>query len=149
MLDLRFDLRGDIQPTKGSNCIADIRDLSQFADNSFAYIKLAAVIEHITPEDQLRAARELYRVLIPHGIVWITTPDREWMDLAVVSGEITREWYETLLRGGERDGFDRHLGLLDAITIEGLFESNGFSILRGVTGDIAGGSLDYAFEKVR
>lgn len=149
VLDLRFDYRSDIQPTPASNTLADIRRLVAFSDNTFAYAKLAAVLEHITSGEQIMAMQELHRVLIPHGIAWITTPDLGWMRDALESGAITREWYETLLRGGERDEYDIHKGLLTVSTMDSLVNATGFKIIWARNGHQSGGSLDYAIEAIK
>src|SRR5688572_8588622 len=106
--DLRFDYRADIQPTNATNLIADIRDLSRFANNTISYIKLAAVLEHVTPDEQAMAVKEFHRVLVPHGLAWITTPDLEWMRDRLASDPSFQDWFDTLMRGGEKDEYDHH-----------------------------------------
>lgn len=147
--DLRFDYRSDIQETSASNILADIRDLSKFDESMFAYAKLAAVLEHITPVEQVMAMIELHRVMVPHGVIWITTPDLQWMRDARDSGAITSEWYETLLRGGERDEYDIHKGLLTADTMDSLVSETGFKIIWARNGHQSGGSLDYTIEAIK
>lgn len=147
VLDLRFDIRADVQRTSATNVIADIRNLFHVPAKQYSYAKLAAVLEHITPEEQVRAARGLHHILIPHGLCWITTPDKQWIEDALTRGDITQEWHDTLIRGGEIDEFDHHRGLLNAEEIEHLFVSNGFSVVWGRDGNQSGGSLDFVFER--
>jgi GT2 family glycosyltransferase/glycosyltransferase involved in cell wall biosynthesis/SAM-dependent methyltransferase len=61
----------------------DARDLSAFADGSFDAVVAFEVIEHIA--EQERMLDEVKRVLVPGGLLIVSTPDREPYDQA--SGE--------------------------------------------------------------
>lgn len=148
--DTRFDVRLDISPAaKGATHIGDMRNMRDlFLDNTFGFVKMAAVLEHVDLDGQIQTVNELQRVVAVGGLVWVQTPDREWLERAVEGGAISQEWFNTQMRGGERDEFDRHLGLLDASTLDALFCFNGFTRLWSITGEHAGGSLDALFMRI-
>ena len=54
--------------------VADARDLSRFPEHSFGAVVAFEMIEHVA--DQERVLDEIRRVLEPHGVLVISTPDR-------------------------------------------------------------------------
>jgi 2-polyprenyl-3-methyl-5-hydroxy-6-metoxy-1,4-benzoquinol methylase len=52
--------------------LGDMRDLSEFADESFDAVMTCSVLEHLTGEDQAIALREVARVLKPGGVAGLT-----------------------------------------------------------------------------
>ena len=50
---------------------------SRYQDESMDLVISLEVVEHLDDEKLLGMAREIYRILIPHGYVAITTPNRE------------------------------------------------------------------------
>lgn len=147
--DLRFDTRFDIVPSDAVTVVGDMRNMSMFSDNTFGFLKAAAVIEHVYWPDQNRTVQEFHRILIPHGIVWVQTPDWKWVQDAYHKGEITEEWYHAQINGGRRDEYDYHMGLLTIDSLELLMVSNGFKVLQLQDGHQASGSLDGTFEAVK
>ncbi len=147
VLDLRFDKRTDIQPNPNATTICDMRDMkSVFADNTFALAKLAAVIEHVDADGQFETVQELYRILVPNGIVILQTPDLDYITARLHSeDEEERKGAEIQMTGGMRDEFDVHNGLMGKDSLRRLFELNGFETLWLRDGNEAGGSLDGAF----
>jgi hypothetical protein len=109
-------------------------------------LKIAASIEHISPDDQVKAVREFRRVLIPYGVIHVQTPDLQWIESIK---DVDEEWYYAQKNGGMVDEYDRHLGLLDKESITKLFEENGFRILQLHGGGEAAGSLDVYAEAVK
>lgn len=146
--DIRFDERLDINPSPAVTKIADLREPLPYPDASFEFVKGAAVIEHLTSAEQVRLVRELHRVLISHGVVWIQCPDLEWLIDSRATGVISEEWFQTQMSGGMRDIYDHHRGLLTAKELMRLFESYGFRTLQLLDGFAEAGSLDGLFEKM-
>lgn len=149
VFDRRFDEFVDVVQyghiTYHQNFVA----MPRFGDNRFCLIKSSASLEHLTPADQIRAVREWHRILCPNGVVVVQTPDSDWITWAVENGEISKEWGETLRRGGQRDEYDVHKGLLDAKGLQDLFESNGYRTVYLRDGNQAAGSLDASFEAIK
>lgn len=146
--DFDFDWRVDLREVGMVNYVSDIRFLPRIESGSVAYLKCAATLEHLLPQDQITAVREMYRILAPHGIAVIQTPDREWIPYAVERGYITKEWADTLTRGGGENPYDYHLGLLSARDLEWLFHICGFRVLTARDGKQASGSLEFVFERL-
>lgn len=147
--DLAFDVKSDIRPLPHVTYVADMKSLPMIADHSIALIKIAAAIEHITPAEQVQAVQEWHRILIPYGIVLVTTPDLDWIERERQSMiEEKRAWAEVLMRGGQKDEYDVHRGLLNQDGLIALFVKNGYRALTIKSGADAAGSLDGAFEAV-
>jgi len=51
-------------------------DLSPFDDNSFEMVTFSHVIEHLTTEEINKTMKEIKRVLIPNGLLIISTPNK-------------------------------------------------------------------------
>jgi SAM-dependent methyltransferase len=57
--------------------VADIRKKLFFKDRSFKGVYSSHTLEHLTPNDSLKLLREIYRILLPGGVVRICVPDIE------------------------------------------------------------------------
>lgn len=66
----------DLAPKSADVEQGDITNLS-YASSSFDTAFCAEVIEHLSPEDTARVLRELWRVLMPGGVLVLTTPYAE------------------------------------------------------------------------
>lgn len=62
----------DIDEQRGPDLIANVEDLSAFEDNSFDFVFLMEVLEHV--RDPFTAAKEITRVLVPGGVLIGSTP---------------------------------------------------------------------------
>lgn len=145
-VDPRFDNRLDIKPTIATTEVCNMVDMrGVYADNTFAFIKSAATLEHVNWNDQIKTVREFHRILIPHGLVHIQTPDLDWIETL---RDTDPEWHAIQLSGGMTDSFDFHYGLLNSESITKLFVENGFRILWLHDGSQAAGSLDLLAEAI-
>lgn len=149
IFDKRFDEFVDTIPYSHVTYNQSFVAMPKFGDNRFCLLKSSASLEHISPDDQQRAVKEWHRILCPFGVVLVQTPDRAYWELRLDDPDgHTREWATIQMRGGERDEYDKHLGLLDAKDLRELFESNGFETLYLHDGNQAAGSIDAAFMKI-
>jgi ubiquinone/menaquinone biosynthesis C-methylase UbiE len=87
-----------------------------FPDSSFDRVFSHALMEHLA--DPLRAAKELYRVLKPGGVIGVCSPDWGGFVLAPPSARLSEaiEAYTSLQtrNGGERSGWSQTRGLLES-----------------------------------
>lgn len=144
--DVRFDEKIDVLPLPHVTYNESFVSMPKYGDNWFCLLKSSASLEHITPSDQQRAIKEWHRILCPFGIVIIQTPDKAYWELRLNDPDgHTREWASIQMRGGEKDEYDKHLGLLDVEGLQKLFEENGFQTLYIRDGNQAAGSMDAAF----
>lgn len=74
-----------------ADMMLDLRQPLPFADCSVTHVFSEHVIEHIEYAEALSLLKELRRVLIPSGVVRITTPDLAWLVLNYVGG-VTGGW---------------------------------------------------------
>ncbi|MFC2091746.1 class I SAM-dependent methyltransferase [Elusimicrobiota bacterium] len=121
----------DIDPSRYSKAIkVDITDII-FADNSFDAIICNQVLEHI--RDDLRAIKELYRVLKPGGWVLLSVP---------IYGETTFEQPELDYKGREKMyGIGEHMRL-NGLDLERKLTKEGFSVSIYSIDDIPGEYVD-------
>jgi predicted SAM-dependent methyltransferase len=73
-----YDLNADVKD--------DIRTLKKFDDHSVDEINASHILEHLSPEDVIKALNSMHRVLVPKGKVFIEVPDLEW---------ILQDWLDT------------------------------------------------------
>lgn len=76
----------DIRPEVGDR-VGDIRHLP-LMDATVDGIECHHVIEHLTPEDGVRALRECWRVLTPGGRLELSCPDLEACARTLLSGNL-------------------------------------------------------------
>ena len=115
----------DIEPGR-AKCVVDITDIC-FPENKFDYILCNHVLEHII--DDITALKELYRVLKPGGIAYISVPlykmNSTYEDNSVTSPE------ERTKHFGQHD----HVRRYGKDFIERI-KSSGFSVEVKVSSDI-------------
>jgi SAM-dependent methyltransferase len=131
-----------------------------FPDHSFDAVVCADVIEHV--RDEVRTLTELRRVLVPGGILIITTPHQGWFDLldpvnyprrvAPMLWRLSPRLYRAIEKrtqdlapegrpGPAREAEHRHYRVQD---IEDLLQRAGWELDKGVERVFRGGGLPYA-----
>lgn len=98
-------LNVDMTKTDGGpqpDIVASATDLP-FEDASVDRLYAGHVLEHLTPEDVVKALREFRRVIRPEGKVMIVLPD---LDVAEAKYP---DLVDSVRYGGDRWGGDRHL----------------------------------------
>jgi SAM-dependent methyltransferase len=64
---------------KDSRTTLEVCDITNsplpYGDNSFDFITLSEVVEHLPPQAIPHVLRELHRILVPHGQLIVTTPN--------------------------------------------------------------------------
>jgi SAM-dependent methyltransferase len=102
-----------------------------FADKSFDVVVSDDVVEHLVDTDEY--AREIHRVLVPNGLLLLTTPNlAAWFNrLALLAGyqpAFTEVSFERVF-GRPGDDIVGHLRLFTSRSIEQFLVHHGFSIL--------------------
>jgi predicted SAM-dependent methyltransferase len=104
----------DANPGPVVDHVANARDLSFFADQTFERIYASHVVEHFDYNGELLATlTEWHRVLVPAGILYVSVPDldilsRLFLDRQSLSIE-DRFLVMRMIFGGHIDKFDYHL----------------------------------------
>ncbi|MEO1643796.1 MAG: methyltransferase domain-containing protein [Chloroflexota bacterium] len=107
--------------------------LQDLTDRDRAYDAIIAtdVIEHVNPEDQPSFIGAIHKLLKPEGYVFIKTPNVHFTKLkANISSGLPEIINSHLLM--HRDLWDakEHVVLWDETTLRGIFQHNGFEIVR-------------------
>lgn len=72
-------------------------------------VYMGHVLEHLTPDDAVRALVEAHRVLQAGGTLMIVGPDVFKARDMVTNGSMTEDWYDKVLNGAGRWFHDVHL----------------------------------------
>jgi len=117
--------------------LADARELSQFADNTFSDIYASHVVEHFDYKDELTTAlKEWCRVLTPAGTAYISVPDLDTLSrLFLAKDKLTvddRFMVMRMMFGGHVDKYDYHQTGLDQHILADFLALAGFVNIRRV-----------------
>ena len=125
----------NIQPGPDVDIVADIADLSQFADDSVDEVYASHVFEHLSMGRVGPALLGVHRILKPGGIFRIAVPDLELLASMILDEHIsTYGVWEVSRRifGGDRDEHDRHCCGFTPDTMIAALEQCGFTDIRKV-----------------
>lgn len=116
--------------------VADARDLTRFADDTFEEIYASHVVEHLDYKDELVTALTGWRrVLVPGGTLSVSVPDMDVLARLFVEPSLTLHERFTVMRvifGGHVDRFDYHLVGLNEEFLRGFVRAAGFVDARRV-----------------
>ena len=101
----------NIQPGLFVDYIGDIRDLSQFDENSIEEIYASHVLEHIEQNQTLEALKGIFRVLKKNGKFYVSVPDLDILCRMFIHKEATSKIKFDVMRmifGGQIDKYDFH-----------------------------------------
>jgi len=127
--DFDFDLHNDIRELPGIELVSNALDLEKLIDLGGVSIVFAnQFIEHLTFSEQLRFLDMCQWILPIGGMLLLWTPDKDWMEQARKSGEITEEWYQKLLSGQNDYPENVHKNLLDKEKMEAMLRQNHFVV---------------------
>ncbi len=118
----------NIQPGDGVDFVGDIKDLSQFSDNTFDLIYGSHVLEHIPQFQMVQTLAGMQRILTPQGRLLISVPDLETLCKLFINPELDKAARFHVMRmmfGGQTDQFDFHyIGLTAEILMDYLGAAN-------------------------
>ena len=101
----------NIQAGPGVDILGDIRDMSQFADDSVQAIYASHVLEHIGQQAVLSTLKGLRRILAPGGQLSISVPDLEVLSRVIIDQGASLDKRFLAMRmmfGGQVDSHDFH-----------------------------------------
>jgi predicted SAM-dependent methyltransferase len=116
----------------GVDHVGDAKDLSRFAQGSFAEVYASHILEHFGYQrDLVTALREWRRVLAPGGVLYVSVPDMDTLaEMFLLRESLTpadRFMVMRMLFGGQTDPHDFHyVGLNEEFLVE-WFREAGFA----------------------
>lgn len=117
------------QPGDAVDYQGDLRDLSQFSDDSFDIVYASHVLEHVKQQELLATVKGIYRILKPGGKFFVSVPDMTILCHMYVDENAKQEDRFNIMRmmfGGQIDDYDFHyIGINDELLSYSLFQ-NGF-----------------------
>ena len=127
----------DANPGPTVDHVADARDLSQFADETFSVVYASHVVEHLDYKDELVATlREWRRVMTAGGTLYVSVPDLARLaSLFVLKDQLDLQERFLVMRmmfGGHVDRYDYHVVGLDEDFLAHFLAEAGFGNLKRV-----------------
>ena len=101
----------NIQKSNNVDYIGDIRDLSQFDDNSISEVYASHVVEHVDQKNIKNTLKGVFRILKENGKFYISVPDMEILCRIFLDPKAPKEVKFHTMRmmfGGQTDDYDYH-----------------------------------------
>lgn len=116
----------DCDPHQGVDIVADVSDLSQFADGSVQEIVASHILEHFPSSKTLPVLKEWHRVLKNGGILYIGVPDfKRAVEIYAERGLC--DWVQNWLWGDQGYATAFHYVGFDAAKLKAMVLEAGFS----------------------
>lgn len=125
----------NIQGVPGIDYIGDIRDLSQFASDSFDRVYTSHVLEHVSQPDMGPTLAGIVRILKPGGLFCVSVPDLEILSHLILNPIASKEVKFHAMRmmfGGQIDPHDYHYFGWTFEFLEDYLTAAGFSVIERV-----------------
>lgn len=127
----------DALPAPYVDHLGDARDLTRFADDTFAAIYASHVLEHFDYKDKLPATlKEWLRVLQPGGKLYASVPDLDTLARLLLMKDRysvpDRYMFMRMIFGGHTDEYDYHYVGLNADFLGSFLLEAGFTRVRRV-----------------
>ena len=101
----------NIQKSNNVDYIGDIRNLSQFDDNSVSEVYASHVVEHVDQKNIKNTLKGVFRILKENGKFYISVPDMEILCRIFLDPKAPKEVKFHTMRmmfGGQTDDYDYH-----------------------------------------
>ena len=96
----------DIRPEVHPDIVMDVLHLA-YPDCSFTEINMGNVLEHLDKDDIRISLSECRRVLIPNGVLYITSPLIDMAEECLQKGLIDSSKFQSI-KDGEGNGYNSH-----------------------------------------
>ena len=127
----------DIIPGPYVDEVCDVKNLNFCQDFSVEHIYASHVLEHFSFQEEVPLVlREWFRVLKPHGKLWISVPDMLKIGKMLLESQDTAEHVDLMrmLFGGQIDSYDLHKIGFDRLILTGYLHTTGFVHIEETTG---------------
>lgn len=135
-------------PDPSVDHLGDIRDLSQFGDETFEAVYASHVLEHVQHRAVLPTLQGIKRVLIPGGQLYLSVPDLDILCHFLSSPYASPDQkYQTMtmIYGGQVDEYDFHYTGFNGVFMQHFLNQAGFSSIQRVdTFGIFNDTSDYS-----
>ncbi len=113
--------RGIFRAVKYLNCVRRF----PYSDNTFDYVYMSHLLEHLYPQGAIFCLREVYRVLKPGGIVRIAVPDLDRM-VANYDPHNPDAFLEAIFEAKQKRDKNRHHWHYNEVSLTRLLKQVGF-----------------------
>ena len=125
----------NIQKMDYVDIVGDIRDLSQFQDESLEIIYASHVLEHVSQKEVLETLRGIHRVLKKEGTFYCSVPNMEVLAKLFLHEKLNlkQKWHVMrMIFGGQIDQNDFHYVGWTLEFAKSFFGSAGFKTIKCV-----------------
>ncbi|MBI3331791.1 hypothetical protein HYZ99_02415 [Candidatus Peregrinibacteria bacterium] len=132
-------LNVDLAPLPKVDLIFDLRERFPIDDNVIAEIFSAATLEHFRKGDDLHILREFYRILMPGGLLRVSTPDIEAIARGLLAGDdldVVNQHFFGKYKGDETDDLDLHRWMFPAKKMIETLREIGFTKVEQIPMDL-------------
>ena len=143
----------NVQKKTNTDLVGDIRDLSQFTDNSIEEVYASHILEHIKNLEIADVLKNLYRILTKSGKLFVSVPNLEVLSKAIIDPNLNlQKKYEItrIIYGGQTDDYDYHYFGFTREILNALLIQAGFNKIEEVKNfglfDDTSSKLSYGFE---
>lgn len=123
-------LNVDVAPLPEVDLVFDIRKRFPIDDGVIAEIVSIATLEHVREHDVLHVLREFHRVLMPGGVLRVSTPDIEGIAKGILEGETAEVVNQHLFgrfKSGDTEDLDLHRWMYTARQMMDVLATMGFT----------------------
>mgnify|MGYP001190124630 CR=1 FL=1 len=132
-------LNVDIVPFPSVDLVFDITKTFPIPTGVIAEVFSAATLEHLRQPQNLHVLREFYRILMPGGIVRISTPDVEAIARALLAGEdlqIVNQHFFGKFKENQTEDFDVHRWMYPVKEMIAVLRQIGFTDVEQIPMDV-------------
>lgn len=141
-------LNVDIVPMPKVDLVFDITKLFPIPSGVIAEVFSAATLEHIREHDVLHVMKEFHRVLMPGGVLRVSTPDIEAIAKGILAGDDLSTLQEHLFgkfKINDTEDYDVHRWMAPAPAVIAMLKETGFTDVERIPMDVGLHDAQYNF----